>query len=168
MDNRRLATWDIWVARIGSVFGWILIALFLLAGLVSFLMDPPYIVIGIVLLVIAALMIVLLFSFRKTRNRVKGFRYYANALVHDKSITNLSANVGEPKEEITKKLQQMCRRGYFDGYVDIKGDRLVLTEGGGAYAAKCPGCGAKTTIYKTGDCCRYCGIPLVVREEDKA
>ena len=33
-----------------------------------------------------------------------------------------------------------------------------------SYVARCPGCGATTKIYNTGDVCRYCGNPLIAKE----
>lgn len=170
MEKRFRATLDIWIARIGTAFGWFWGVLYVLIAIVGFceLTDAkdnidrvmPFVCIGL-----AAVHFLIVVKSRKTRELVNDFRYYALILAKDKSITALSKKVKEPPEQVEKKLLKMCKRGYFKGRVDLGQDRLVLLENSGeAYAAKCPGCGATTKIFKNGDICRYCGNPLVIGE----
>ena len=166
MNRRQSPVTDIRLARIMMVISWIFFALLFISGLAMFDQEPPETVLGIFFILTAVMMVFVVLVFRNLGKLVKDFRYYAKVLVNDKSITNLSENVGEPKEAVTKKLRTMCRRGYFVGHVDEEKDCLVLTDDGGTYAAICPGCGAKTTIYKTGDCCQYCGNPLIAHKEE--
>jgi len=166
MERKLRAALDIWIARIGTVFGWFWGVLYVLVAVVGFCdlgeakdntdRAMPFICIGL-----AALHFLLVRASRKTRKLVGDFRLYASILAKDKSISNLSEKVREPREEVEKKLLLMCRRGYFKGRVDDGQDRIVFFDGGEAFAARCPGCGATTKIFKTGDTCRYCGNPLV-------
>ena len=95
-----------------------------------------------------------------TRSLVGDFRYYAQILAKNKSLSALSEETGEDPEDVKKKLRTMCKRGYFKGHIDLQQDRMVLESSKGEYAARCPGCGATTRIRKTGGTCRYCGNPL--------
>lgn len=101
----------------------------------------------------------------KTRKLIGTFRYYSTYLVRDKSIADLARCVNEPEEDVRAKIEQMCRRGYFSGKFDPESNKLVFNMPATPYVARCPGCGATTNIYKTGDTCRYCGNPLEAKEE---
>jgi len=168
------ATLDVWIARIGTAFGWFWFVIWILTGVVGIaeLFDAkrmkdsldyamPAICFGL-----AALHFLLIRASRKTRELVSDFNYYASVLAKDKSISALCRQIKQPRELVEEKLAQMCRRGYFKGRVD--GDRLVLAAVNEAYAARCPGCGATTKIYKNGDICRYCGNPLTVSTAEPA
>ena len=167
MERRVRAAVDIWIARIGTAFGWFWFVLYALCAVVAFTELPeakdnldramPFVCVGL-----AAVHFLIIRASKRTRELVRDFRYYASFLARDRSIEALSRNTGEPKEQVEKKLIQMCRRGYFKGRIDAADDRLVFDAVHTAYAAKCPGCGATTTIYKSGDVCRYCGNPLMV------
>ena len=164
------ATADIWLARIGTAFGWFWFVLYALVAVVAVcdLFDGkkaresldyamPLICAGL-----AAVHFLLIRVSKRTRVLVGDFRLYAKVLAENKSLTALSAKVKEPKEQVEKKLAEMCKRGYFKGKLDLSGDCLVLDSPDSAYAARCPGCGATTAIYRNGDRCRYCGNPLTV------
>ncbi len=169
MEKRFRATLDIWIARIGTVFGWFWGILYVLVAVVGFAelneakdttdRVMPFLCIGL-----AAVHFLIVWASKRTRKLVTDFRYYAAILAKDKSISALSEKVKEPRENVERKLIMMCKRGYFKGRVDDGLDRMVLSGGGEAFAARCPGCGATTKIFKTGDCCRYCGNPLVFGE----
>ena len=168
MERRRRATFDIWIARIGTVFGWFMFVIYALFAIVGFVDLPeakdstdrvmPFVCLGL-----AALHFMITRVSKKTRSLVSDFQYYATVLSTNKSITSLSQHVKEPKEDVEKKLILMCKRGYFKGHLDLAADRLILDSATG-YAARCPGCGATTKIFKDGDICRYCGNPLMVEQ----
>ena len=167
MERRLRATIDIWIARAGNAFGWFWFVLYALVAVVAFCELPaardnldwamPFICIGL-----AAVHFLIIRVSKRTRELVSDFRHYALLLAEDKSIGALCKRVNEPREEVEKKLIVMCRRGYFKGKLDLRNDRLVLDSVSTAVAARCPGCGATTRIYKDGDTCRYCGNPLTV------
>ena len=165
MEHRIRAAIDIWVARIGTAFGWVWFVLYALAAVVAFCELPdakdsldrvmPFVCLGL-----AAVHFLIIRVSKRTRELVSDFRYYAQLLAKNKSIDALSRTVKEPKEEVERKLLLMCKRGYFQGRIDLQDDCLVLEDAGSA--ARCPGCGATTRIYRNGDKCRYCGNPLMM------
>ena len=154
---------DIWIARIGTAFGWFWFVLYGLCAVVSITELPeakdnldyamPFILIGL-----AAVHFLMIRASKRTRKLIGDFRYYAAFLARNKSIAALSEKVGESQQEVEQKLILMCRRGYFKGQVDLANDRMKLDSE--PCAARCPGCGAVTKIYRSGDVCRYCGNPL--------
>ncbi len=154
---------DIWTARIGTVFGWFWFVLYAMLAVVSIAELPeakdrldyamPVILIGL-----AAVHFLIIRASKRTRELVRDFQYYAAVLAKDKSISALCGKVKEPQEDVEKKLLLMCRRGYFKGQIDLADDCLKLDSE--PCVARCPGCGATTKIYKSGDVCRYCGNPL--------
>ena len=166
MERRIRTMADIWIARIGTAFGWFWCVLYALAAVVAFCDLPdakdrldiamPFICIGL-----AIVHFLIVRASRQTRKLVCDFRIYAQFLADDKSISALSKNVGEPREEVEKKLVTMCRRGYFKGKIDLRQECLVLDRPEEAVAARCPACGATSRIYRTGGSCRYCGNPLL-------
>ena len=164
MEERRVrATIDIWIARIGTVFGWFWFVIYALCAVVSITELPeakekldyamPFILVGL-----TAVHFLIIRVSKRTRELVSDFRYYATVLAKNKSIALLSRKVKEPQEEVEKKLILMCKRGYFRGQVDMANDCLRLYSE--PCVARCPGCGATTKIYRNGDICRYCGNPL--------
>ena len=170
MKRRYRAIIDMWIARIGTVFGWFWFVIYGMVTIVSVaeLFDAkesldyamPLICAGL-----TAVHFLIIRGSKKTRELVSDFQYYAQLMTKNKSIDALAKRVREPKVEVEKKLREMCRRGYFHGRIDFEHDCMVLTNPGIACAARCPGCGATTAIYKDGDLCRYCGNPLTVGED---
>ena len=165
---------DIWLARIGSAFAWFWLVIWVLIGMVGLgdLMNGksaetvdkvmPFVSFGF-----AAANVPLLLASRKTKRLIKDFRLYCPVLAHepDKSISQLAAALNKPLEEVKGQLTEMCRRGYFNGYLDHQKQRLVFVQAqmeSQIHILYCPGCGAKNAIRKTGDCCRYCGAPLTL------
>ena len=161
---------DFWIARIGAVFGWVCLVFW---GMISIIAltdrkDEPLdwgmtgICIGL-----AALHYFLIRRMRATRELVEDFRLYSSLIAQgNDQIPALSGELGADEEAVMGNLQRMCRRGYFHGHMDLQERRLVLDTAGEQYVARCPGCGATTAIYKTGDVCRYCGAPLIRKEKD--
>ena len=172
MDRRFRATADMWIARAGTAFGWFWFVLYALVAVVGLCDLPsakdnmdrvmPFVCIGL-----AAVHFLMIRVSKRTRALVGDFRRYAPLLAENKSVSALCARVNEPREDVEKKLAVMCRRGYFR-QADLQNDRMVFTPVQAAYAARCPGCGATTKIYRDGDVCRYCGNPLAVRNESAA
>ena len=165
---------DVWLARFGSVFAWFFLVFWFLAavlGLGDVLLDGKRdtvdIVMPFVALGLAALHGRLALSCRETKRLATDFRVYCAALAReqDKSLPELAAALNLPLGEVTEKIGEMCRRGYFNGYVDHRDKRLVFSdddEPEGLRVASCPGCGAKTAVQPSGGVCRYCGAPLFV------
>ncbi len=120
--------------------------------------EPLDYAMPVILFGLAAVHFLMIIVSKRTRRLVSDFRYYATVLAGNKSIAALSRKVGEPQETVERKLMLMCRRGYFRGHVDLANDCLRLDSE--PCAARCPGCGATTKIYRNGDVCRYCGNPL--------
>ena len=173
MESRYRAVIDMWVARIGTAFGWFWFVIYGLVTIVSVceLFDAKESLdyaMPLVCLGLTALHFLIIRVSKNTRELVSDFQYYAQLMANNKSIGALAQRVKEPKEDVEKKLMEMCRRGYFHGRVDFQADRLVLTTPGAAFAARCPGCGATTKIYQNGDLCRYCGNPLTTGEDREA
>lgn len=172
MEKNARATIDIWIARIGTAFGWLWFVVYALVTIVGFCELPsakdttdrvmPFVSLGL-----AAAHFLIIHVSKRTRKLVSDFRYYAVLLAQNKSISALSKQVKEPKEDVEQKLIKMCRRGYFKGYPDFGNDCLKFTSVATPYAARCSGCGATTRIFKAGDVCRYCGNPLSVRSESE-
>ncbi len=166
MEERRVrATIDIWVARIGTVFGWFWFVVYAMCAVVS-IVDLPKAkdnfdyAMPIILVGLAAVHFLMIRVSKRIRELVSDFRYYAALLAEDKSISSLSKKAKEPQQDVEKKLILMCKRGYFQGRLDLENDRLVLDSE--PCAARCPGCGATTKIFRNGDKCRYCGNPLEI------
>ncbi len=159
MEERRArATIDIWIARIGTVFGWFWFVLYALCGIVALTELPQAkenldYAMPVILFGLAAAHFLIIRVSKRTRELVRDFRYYAAVLAKDKSITALCEKVREPREDVERKLLQMCRRGYFRGQVDLANDCLRLHSE--PCVARCPGCGATTKRYRNGDGGRY-------------
>ena len=169
MSRKYRVILDLWLARAGTLVGWVWLVFWGLVGLVGFtqLGDKPGegLVMAFICLGLAALNWLMIRASRKTRELVQDFRLYSAALAEDKSIVSLCEKLGKPHDEVTSRLQTMCRRGYIRGHIDLQQGYLKLNPTGEAYAARCPGCGATTGIYRSGDKCRYCGNPLEIRKE---
>ncbi len=159
---------DIWVARIGSAFGWICLVFWALIGAVGIGELPeakdgvsvamPFICFGL-----AAVHWLLVRAARNTRRLVGDFRLYSSVLARDpeKNIGGIAKALKIPEEQVMKRLQAMCRRGYFNGHINFMTKRMEMNTGEDFSVEHCPGCGAATAIIRTGDVCRYCGAPLV-------
>lgn len=158
---------DIWIARIGSAFGWIFLVLWTMMGAVGLAelgeaKDSTHRVMPFVCLGLAALHYLLIRRMRDTRKLVEDFRLYSSVLAQDpeKEITGIAEALKIPQETVMRRLQEMCRRGYFSGHINFNTRRMELGQGKGLSVEQCPGCGATTAISSTGDVCRYCGTPL--------
>ena len=158
---------DTWIARIGSVFGWICLVFWALIGAVGLAELPgakdrmdvvaPFICIGL-----AVVHYLLIRAMRKTKKLVEDFRLYSSVLARDpdKEIDGIADALKIPQEQVMDRLQAMCRRGYFSGHINFAARRMELEPARGFSVEHCPGCGATTAISRTGDTCRYCGAPL--------
>ena len=157
---------DIWIARLGSAFGWIFLVFWTMMGAVGLAElgsaeDATHRVMPFVCLGLAALHYLLIRAMRKTKDLVGDFRLYSSVLAQDpdKEISGIANALKIPQEQVTRRMQEMCRRGYFNGHINFKAQRMEL-DPGSVSVEHCPGCGAVTAINRTGDCCRYCGAPL--------
>lgn len=110
----------------------------------------------------------MLLSARRAKQRMEDFRLFSAFFAHqpeEKSISRLAASLNRPLDATMKQMQVLCKRGYFDGYMDYQQQciRFYGNDPAGGPQMKvacCPGCGAKTAIADQGGVCRYCGSPL--------
>ena len=163
---------DIWIARAGSVFGWICLVFWAMIGIVGLTELPkaksgveysaPFICLGL-----AALHWLMIRAAKDTRKLVGTFRLYSSVFAGGTTgIDNLAETLKVPEDQVMHNLQRMCRRGYFRGHIDYQKRSMEFDPAGDRYVARCPGCGAATAIFRTGDACRYCGAPLVRKTEE--
>ena len=169
--RRKIRVWvDLWIARIGAVWVWFWFVLWILVGIVGITeivggkeTEPldyamPFICFGL-----AVVHIPLIRSFRRTKELVADFRLYSSAFsgAGEKNVDVICRSCGTDSQTVQKRIQEMCRRGYFTGHFDLSEQTLVFDNlGDEAYVLQCPGCGAPNAIRKNGDCCTYCGSPL--------
>ena len=82
----------------------------------------------------------------------------------EKSIPALAASLNRPEAEVISRVEDLCRKGYFNGFVDHRTRSLCFYADDPANSrltvSCCPGCGAKTAVANQGGVCRYCGSPL--------
>lgn len=161
-------------ARKDAVRGWVLVAVFAPLFLVAFPdlfrkrpLDSADI--GMTVLCGALMLYGLwkLFSCRRTKELQKRFRLFSGYFRSDphKSVSGLCDALRLDRKTAEKDLTEMCARGYFDGYLDHKKDRLVFHSADAKAddqgdVMQCPGCGALNHVQKTGQHCRYCDSPL--------
>ena len=166
---------DKWIARAGGAAAWAGIILWAMLCLVGFssLIWPasgktlegvdyvmPFVCAGLALLHGR-----LLLSVRRTKKLLRDFCLFCAVFAGepDKSISDLAAALNLPLEQVMASLGEMCRRGYFNGYIDHQKQRMIFNSAGEAqslYAIQCPGCGARSAVQGQGGVCRYCGAPL--------
>ena len=168
-------TLDLWLARFGSVFGWVWMIFWIVPGVyglfevilgkaettADFVM--PWICFGL-----AFPHYLIIRSARKTRALIADFRVYCAVFAQepDKSIPEAAKALKEPVETVFRQLKEMCGRGYFNGYIDHRTQRMVFPgceqeqTGGGVTVVHCPGCGAPNAVSSGGGACRYCDAPL--------
>ena len=158
---------DTWIARIGAVFGWICLVFWAMMGLMGLVemaeaKDDASIAATLVCIGLAAVHWLLIRAMRNTKELVQDFRLYSSVLAQDpdKEIDGIAEALKIPEEQVMKRLQAMCRRGYFSGHINFAARRMELEPVRGLSVEHCPGCGATTAISRTGDTCRYCGAPL--------
>ena len=102
---------DIWIARIGSAFGWVCLVFWAMMGLVG-LADlgtakdnidriMPFICIGL-----AALHYLLIRKMKSTKELVKDFRLYSSVLAQDpdKQIPGVAEALKIPQETVMRRL----------------------------------------------------------------
>ncbi len=177
-QNRFRIFLDIWLARIGSLFGWVLLVFWLVPGVYGLFeillgkaestadLAMPWICFGL-----AFLHYLVIRSARKTKALIADFRLYCAVFAHspEKSIPDLAETLNVPKEEAMKRLKEMCRRGYFNGYIDYSRQQMRFASSPAPKGAAenqpktvvyCPGCGARNAIVHSGDTCQYCESPL--------
>lgn len=168
MEKKKFrVTLDIWIARIGALFGWIFLLFWVLMGIVGLAKLPeasnrvetvmPFVCLGL-----AALHVPLIRATRRTKKLVEDFRRYSSVLAQDpdKAIAGISDALRIPQEQVIYRLQEMCSRGYFSGHINFTSQRMELNPGENFSVERCPGCGAPNAVSRTGDTCRYCGSPL--------
>ena len=170
---------DIWLARLGSVFAWVWLVFWGMIGIVGLgeilfgnAQDAMDWVMPLVCLGLAYLHYLLVKAARKTKELVADFRLYCAVFARtpDKSIPDLAAALNVSPDAAMSSLQEMCKRGYFNGYIDHVHKQMRFScapssaaneqESQPVTVVYCPGCGARNAIARTGDTCRYCDAPL--------
>lgn len=171
---------DLWIARIGSIIAWVWFVFWALMGVTGVGMfvfgqaeNNTERILPFACLGIAALHWLIIRACRRTKDLELSFHLYCAVFAHetDKSIPEVAKAVKEPVSVVMKDLTEMCRRGYFNGYIDHRTQRMVFPsfqsppktpDDPKLTVTQCPGCGAVNAIAKTGDACRYCGAPLIL------
>ena len=169
-SSRNRTILDIWIARFGSIFAWTWMVIWAMMGIVgmSDLISgkaPETVdkVMPFVCVAMAALHFLLIRKCRKTKALVRDFRLYSSVLAKEpnRSIVEMAKTLNIPAETAAANVQEMCRRGYFNGYLDHQAQRMVFNhqqpQGNVVY---CPGCGARNSVSRNGGACRYCDSPL--------
>ena len=175
---------DLWIARIGSIFAWVWFVFWALMGVTGvglFILGEaenatekilPFFCLGL-----AALHWLLIRACRRTKELELDFHLYCAIFAREpsKSIPEVAKAMKEPVSVVMKDLTEMCRRGYFNGYIDHRKQCMVFPhyvpektdkpEAINLSVIQCPGCGAVNAIAKTGDACKYCGAPLTLIPE---
>ena len=165
---------DRWFSRLGRVFSWAGLIFWAMIGLVGLgkvlsgeAADSIDHVMIWVCAGLAGLHLWLLCRAYRIKGLLRDFRLYCAVFARepDKSIPELAAALNLSPEKAEQRLNAMCRRGYFNGYVDHQRQRMLFHTGQaqqGVLVAYCPGCGARNTLEKNGDACLYCGSPLQI------
>ncbi len=168
---------DLWVARIGSIAAWVWLVFWALMGVTGVGMfisgqaeDTTEKILPFFCLGLAALHWLAVKACRRTKELELNFHLYCAIFAKEpnKSIQEVAKAVREPVSDVMADLKEMCRRGYFNGYIDYRTERMVFphyrppenTEKPDLNVIQCPGCGAVNAIAQTGDACKYCGAPL--------
>ena len=161
---------DIWIARFGSVFAWtwmVIWAMLAIVGISDLISAnaPKTVdkVMPFICIAIAALHFLLIRKCRKTKALVRDFRLYCAVLAKqpEHSIDEMAKILNIPSEIAAANVQEMCRRGYFNGYLDHQARRIVFNnQQPQVNVVYCPGCGARNSIARNGGACRYCDSPL--------
>jgi len=173
MQRRFRVRLDTFLAHAGKALGWIGAVFWGVIGLVGLSemlfggADRPIDrVMPFICLGLAALHGLLIWSASGMKELIRDFRLYSAALARDadKSILGLSQRLGLPLETVLQRLQKMCRRGYFNGFLNLRDQCLCLhtDEPLSQQVVYCPGCGAGNAVSRAGGVCRYCGSPLSV------
>ena len=163
---------DTWLARFGKIVSWIGIVFWGLLSMVGFAewiggnadsaVDK---VMPFVCLALAALHGLLLNASGKTSALIGDYRLYSAVLARDpdRSVQELSNALDVSSQKVTDQLQRMCRRGYFNGYLDHQQQKMQLfqpQDPTNLRVVYCSGCGAKNALTRAGGTCRYCSAPL--------
>ena len=164
---------DTWMDHVGRVIAWIGLVSWItlaIAGFVTLFGESshenpadyymPYVCVGL-----AALHGWALLSIRRRHALLSDFRRYCAVFVREpgKSIPDLAATLGVSEETVMRQLEKMCRRRYFNGYIDHSRSCMVFARQQNETAPDvvyCSACGARNLVRQTGDACRYCGAPL--------
>ena len=173
-------TVDLWVARIGSIFAWVWFVFWALMGVTGVGMyifgeaeNATEKILPFACLGIAAIHWMLIKFCRRTKDLELDFHLYCAIFAKEpnKSIAEVAKAMKEPVSVVMADLKEMCRRGYFNGYIDHRTKCMVFphyrppvnAEKPDVNVLQCPGCGAVNAIAQTGDACKYCGAPLELR-----
>ncbi len=173
---------DLWIARLGSIFAWVWLVFWGLICIVSIPgvfsegpKDGLDLLMPLICFGLAAVHWLLVRAAKNTRKLVQDFRLYSSVLAGDpdKSVGGICRALGLKEEEVMKRLQKMCARGYFRGHIDYSAGRMVFDPLGesvsapaGTLAVRCPGCGAPNMLSGRSGECRYCGSPLTAENRE--
>ena len=162
---------DTFLAHTGRIIGWIGLVFWALPGIVG-LSDLLYgtadsavdRAIPFVCLALAALHGLLIWSAGRRKGLIDDFRLYCAMLAksEDKSVVRLTEKLNLPLQTVLDQLEKMCRRGYFNGYLDYQDQCIHFSsvDAPQEQVVVCPGCGARNNVHGPVGQCRYCGAPL--------
>ena len=174
-QNRFRILLDTWQARIGSVFGWVCMVFWAVIGVYGLAAilsgeakETAEWVLPFVCFALAFLHFLIIRSARKTKALIADFRLYCAVFAQapEKSIPDLAASLNIPREQAMARLQEMCRHGYFNGFIDHVRQQMRFSVSSAAAKAGpqpvvyCPGCGARNAVSHPGAHCQYCDAPL--------
>ena len=163
---------DTWLARVLRVTGWVGAVFWGIIGLVGLGQmitgETQISGAGIAMPLICALLAFLngrmILYAKQMSALIKDFRLYCAVFARepDKSIADLALALNTPVDTAMDRLQSMCRRGYFNGFIDFQQKRMQFAADPtlDTQVVTCPGCGASGAVTRPGQPCRYCGSPL--------
>lgn len=178
------------IGTLQTVFGWILVAIMLLA-LWGFFIEPITPVTPSDITLFAAMLIIgviLIFFGMKRKQLEKRFKLYVGLISsqHTTSIVRLAQNTGESVNTVIKRLNKMIDKNFFTNvHIDLNKNEIVVSSGvwqpqfdptkqpigqsaqnarGEAprvISVKCSGCGAVNAKFEgIPSACEYCGTAL--------
>lgn len=162
---------DTFRAGAGRIIGWIGALFWGIIGIVGLsealhgdAAEPVNRALVIICLMLTGLHVWLILSSAGIRDLIRDFRLYSAMLAKDeeKSVLRLAQRISLPLESVLQRLQKMCKRGYFNGYLDHKDQCLYFPglQAQDRQVVYCPGCGARNALSRASGACRYCGAPL--------
>ena len=158
-------------ARVRRALGWTGLIFWLLISIAMFFKlfseptheNPADYYMPYVSLALAGLHAWMLLSSKRISRLIQDFRLYCGVLSREPehSAAQISRILNQPLEKVMSDLQEMCKRGYFNGYLDHQSQCVVFNhQPAETNVVYCPGCGARNAISRAGDRCRYCDSPL--------
>jgi|GEM_PF-429463 hypothetical protein len=174
--DKSAAFGEVWVKAISTI-GKILLAIgALLAAMTNFRMDGFFGYIPAVIFIGGG--ITLIYRAHKMRVDAHKYRKYISIVVNEgeTSLSGIAQIVGLSPEATKKDLNTMFEKGFFQGHINVKEDRLVLTHHGIngdkssslIVVVRCDNCGADNKMISgSAHKCEYCRSLINVGDNNK-